>query len=1060
MTDFNCVSFTGIVAHHSGPGFRRHVNTACSLAFALMNSPECAHASSASATRAACGRLVNAAVAAVGPDLDPGGKDFARFAALVSAIQTGGESGAGSYSDTQDGDAGCQLEAALFLQQLALFAPQTAPPDRLVRRLRPYLSAKTPGLRRVAAATLRHVCERDAGAVLRCSTDAVGSDAGGYGTSHGGYGTSHGGGLEADLLALLDGYGEVDAKTASDATRALWLLTRANALDDPAKAAKRLAAVALHAPGQDWGGNEVDVTAVEDAGAGDRDEGEGDENADRKNIFRELSGRSAPKLSTRVVAAAMMSAIPKLVSDHPAHFDLALARSSPGNKWLVSVAHAIVDLGYKLATCSVESLRPRGLAMLTNLVCVLGESKDPDVLGSSLLEQFQAQVLSALRAAVPDPATNSFQDSPDDPLTPPNPIADPACIVEGMALAGEALTNNRVTGGDVGAVRRIVDFIARPAVAWLEDANGGDRSGMSKQTESMRSRLFSALRDESECAEGITCRVRIATLRACAVAAVHAPEALFAKFPEGVSVELGSQWAALTTRSSSLVGADLVTRSAVARDLARAAGPTLEALASTSLSSKGTDGSSETRRAVIDACAESLNAAVDGSMALNTHTSADDDDAAVMEELFEPHNPPPGAGGGTGGDEVVARGGDVVSATRALRLALDSHSTSMDSSAVNATSLVAAVVAKTKSIRGDDAFIRESVRLLASSLNIAIARGGSGPPISTVSTVSNEWTVAVAALGAALASAAPSPASGSAFVSLERLFVATSAHVREDLLCSPFLALATRAAVNDGVQEAIPLLSAAMRRCPADLGKLAAKQILTKAASTATSGSLTASLASAAVVAAAAYGVDVSPDASDVVDAIVGDARADASVAAAALATCRLNVLTVAVDDVNGAERARAFLRRHGAACASGTRARCSLAAAAAATDDVTRGAHAVAAAEGLKLWTAAVHLGRGDLEAEAELVSVFLPLVMDAGGGCVGVGYPPVPALRAAAAKLVQMVAGVAPDGFRAAVSVLGDESKRRLQSALATGPGLASAPGGLAPPGTPPAISLGSRG
>ena len=1047
------------MAHESGPGFRRHVNTACSLAFALMNSPECAHASSASATRAACGRLVNAAVAAVGPDLDPGGKDFARFAALVSAIQTGGESGAGSYSDTQDGDAGCQLEAALFLQQLALFAPQTAPPDRLVRRLRPYLSAKTPGLRRVAAATLRHVCERDAGAVLRCSADAVGSDVGGYGTSHGG-------GLEADLLALLDGYGDADAKTASDATRALWLLTRANALDDPAKAAKRLAAVALHAPGQDWGGNEVDVTAAEDAGSGERDEGEGDENAERKQKFQELSGRSAPKLSTRVVAAAMMSAIPKLVSNHPAHLDLALARSSPGNKWLVGVAHAIVDLGYKLATCSVESLRPRGLAMLTNLVCVLGESKDPDVPGSSLLEQFQAQVLSALRAAVPDPTTNSFQDSPDDPSTPPNPIADPACIVEGMALAGEALTNNRVTGGDVGAVRRIVDFIARPAVAWLGRKENGDGSGMSKQTESTRSRLFSALRDESECAEGITCRVRIATLRACAVAAVHAPEALFAKFPEGVSVSLGSKWLLLTTRSPSLVGADLVTRSAVAKDLARAAGPTLEALASTSLrKSSGTeDGGEGMRRAVIDACAECLNAAVDGSMALNTHTNADDDDAAVMEELFEPLNPPPGAGGGSGGDEVVARGGDVVSATRALRLALDSHdSTSMDSSAVNAVSLVAAVVAKTKSFRGDDGFIRESARLLASSLNIAIARGGSGPSISTVSTVSNEWTVAAAALGAALASGAPSPANGSAFVSLERLFVATSAHVREDLLCAPFLALATRVAVNDGVQEAIPLLSAAMRQCPADLGGLAAKQILTtamKATSTATSVSLTASLASATMIAAASYGVDVSPDASDVVDAIVGDARVDASVAAAALATVRLNVLTVAVDDVNGAERARAFLRRHGAACASGTRARCSLAAAAAATDDVTRGAHAVAAAEVLKLWTAAVHLGKGDLEAEAELVSVFLPLVMDAGGGCVGVGYPPVPALRAAAAKLVQMVAGVAPDGFRAAVSVLGDESKRRLQSALATGPGLASAPGGLAPPGTPPAISLGSRG
>ena len=36
------------------------------------------------------------------------------------------------------------------------------------------------------------------------------------------------------------------------------MLTGANAHDDPAKAARRLAAVALHAPGRDWGGDELE----------------------------------------------------------------------------------------------------------------------------------------------------------------------------------------------------------------------------------------------------------------------------------------------------------------------------------------------------------------------------------------------------------------------------------------------------------------------------------------------------------------------------------------------------------------------------------------------------------------------------------------------------------------------------------------------------------------------------------------------------------------------------------------------------------------------------------
>ena len=101
--------------------------------------------------------------------MDLEGAPFARASALIAAISDGGNGGGGGgscgrlvgsgggssrgsgggggggggddYVDGEDGDAACQLEAALFLQQLALFAPRAAPPARLVPRLRPVLAA-------------------------------------------------------------------------------------------------------------------------------------------------------------------------------------------------------------------------------------------------------------------------------------------------------------------------------------------------------------------------------------------------------------------------------------------------------------------------------------------------------------------------------------------------------------------------------------------------------------------------------------------------------------------------------------------------------------------------------------------------------------------------------------------------------------------------------------------------------------------------------------------------------------------------------------------------------
>ena len=138
------------------------------------------------------GRLINACVAAVGPELDPRGETFALASALMTAVggggadvdsransnlnlnSTDGDGGDGDGED-DDGDAARALEAATFLMQLALFAPHAAPPSALVPRLRRALRAGQPALRAAAAATLRHLCERDASAV----SDAAAAGGGG-----------------------------------------------------------------------------------------------------------------------------------------------------------------------------------------------------------------------------------------------------------------------------------------------------------------------------------------------------------------------------------------------------------------------------------------------------------------------------------------------------------------------------------------------------------------------------------------------------------------------------------------------------------------------------------------------------------------------------------------------------------------------------------------------------------------------------------------------------------------------------------------------------------------
>jgi hypothetical protein len=106
----------------------------------------------------------------------------------------------------------------------------------------------------------------------------------------------------------------------------------------------------------------------------------------------------------------------------------------------------LVDLGFKLATGQVEALKPGGVRLLTRLVHFFGRVADPMVDGALLLEQYQAQYVSALRAAL-------------------LPGAAPQLSIAGGVLATTVLESG-LAAGDVSVMRRLMELLSQPLADW------------------------------------------------------------------------------------------------------------------------------------------------------------------------------------------------------------------------------------------------------------------------------------------------------------------------------------------------------------------------------------------------------------------------------------------------------------------------------------------------------------------------------------------------------------------------------------------------------------------
>lgn len=404
-----------LTADAAGLSFVPHVGGSLSVAMDLLLFQDQA----AAELYESIGRLLNVIVAVLGPELSPGSALFARCKSVVAEISTSEEPAA-------------LLECILYTQQLVLFAPQALPVHTHVQTLRPILSSRQPSLRQAAVATLRHLTERDSGSVVKER-------------------------IEEDLFAMLDK--ETDLKIISTIRLTLERLLEASCPSFPSRWLQLSRSVVL-------------TTTVTRSGAGHLGESQGSEvhdgisyddddgmiAVDRKSGKPEsrISEADQPRYPTRVFAAECLSRIPHAVGNDSRHFDLLRAKehqagSHVGDQdWLVLHLGELVTVAFQVATGALESLRPLGVALLATIVEKFGRTVDPEFKDLLLLEQYQAQVVSAIRTAL-------------------EPSAGALLIGAGTRLAARFITSG-MAAGDRSVLQRVVGLLSHPLNKW-DDLN-------------------------------------------------------------------------------------------------------------------------------------------------------------------------------------------------------------------------------------------------------------------------------------------------------------------------------------------------------------------------------------------------------------------------------------------------------------------------------------------------------------------------------------------------------------------------------------------------------------
>ncbi|KFM26650.1 HEAT repeat-containing protein 5A [Auxenochlorella protothecoides] len=368
----------------------------------------------------AAGRLVNAAVASLGPEYALGSRahDLCKLvvAEAAAAAALGGGTGDDDCSESAVGGVGensggsgsmpstlttvaapaspaAALVVVLHTQMLVLFAPGALPAAAHLAVLAGPMASRSAPLRSATLRTLRHLAERDAAAVLAWPGD-----------------------LPAALVGALDA--ETRPELAAQAEATLGTLLRAGAAAAPSRWLALAGGVVLEgAEGQGAAGGLDDGRDGRGDGEKERDGDEDGVGAPDDRARREAArgdghapGPDAgvqagprPRLGTRLFLADCLAGLPLLAASADArHVDPVAAAGAAGRDWLEVGVEQLVHVGFVEATGQLEALRPPGVALLVVVVRVFAGVRDPLAEGGEpLLGQYEAQLVSAISGDAP-----------------------------------------------------------------------------------------------------------------------------------------------------------------------------------------------------------------------------------------------------------------------------------------------------------------------------------------------------------------------------------------------------------------------------------------------------------------------------------------------------------------------------------------------------------------------------------------------------------------------------------------------------------------------------------
>ncbi|XP_009403181.3 protein SWEETIE isoform X2 [Musa acuminata AAA Group] len=370
------------------------------------------------------GRLINAIVAVVGPELAPRSTFFSRCKSVIAEIS--------SCQETST-----VLESVRFTQQLVLFAPQAASVFSHVQNLLPTLYSRQPILRHLAVSTLRHLIEKDPVAMIDTN-------------------------IEENLFSLLDEETDSEIVNLVCSTITQWL--HISCVSCPSRwmnilynkvlatSARRIASENYSGSGNNKSNGASEGDAASYFGEDDEDmiaSSKGEKIHGSTSTFGSVYKRENHiRYRTRLFAAECLSYLPTAVGSNPAHFDISLARSSVTDEhnlstdWLVLHLQELVSLSYQISTSQFEGMQSIGVRVLSIIMDKFGSTSDPDLPGHLLLEQYQAQLVSAVRSAI---STSS----------------GPLLLEAGLELATKIVTS-RIISGDQVALSRMYALISRP----------------------------------------------------------------------------------------------------------------------------------------------------------------------------------------------------------------------------------------------------------------------------------------------------------------------------------------------------------------------------------------------------------------------------------------------------------------------------------------------------------------------------------------------------------------------------------------------------------------------